>query len=396
MNRKLLKLIATTRNTEGLKQLLEKAPVFLVGGCVRDIFLDKVSKDIDLVVENLPLEEIKTLLAPFGDVKIVGESFRVIKFKPFGFKGEPFDIAQPRKDIKVGKGHKGFKTVLVKSINEDLRRRDFTINSIAVSLKDAKIIDPFNGLKDLKRGFIRATDRRAFVEDPLRILRAIQFAARFDFDIERRTKQLMKDFALLIKEISGERILEELEKILSKSGNTQLAFDLIEETEVDFALFDRRLHEHRELPQLDRLSFFFMLAKLGDQNPRQFFMDRLKGDKPTGKDLDNLDHILSLPENISERDLRFELFKAKKKTSLIDSCIILPFRFEKVFAMMRNERIPLSQDDLGFNGNDIKDLIGEGPQVGKVSAEVTKSALMDEFDWRDRETCLTVINRIVQ
>jgi tRNA nucleotidyltransferase/poly(A) polymerase len=370
--------------------------LYLVGGIVRDTFLGRESKDVDLVVEGMELSEILKILQQFGRVDIVGESFKVIKFKPKGFAGEPFDIATPRKDIKVGSGHKGFRTVPVKTIHEDLKRRDFTINSMAVDVLNGKLIDPFKGKRDLKKGIIKATDKSAFIEDPLRILRAIQFAARFEFFIESRTEHLMKKNSELIRDISGERILEEFEKILSKSGNTTLAFEMIEKFDVDLALFNRKIGFHEEIPQLDRLSFFFTLAKLGGANPKRFFMERLHGDGETGKALETLEQIFSFDlENMEESELRFLLFKALKKSNKINSCIILPQRVDEIIFKMRQGILPMSPKDIKLNGGDVIKKIGqEGPEVGIVLEKVQREALMKRFDFKDRDNCLNFLERL--
>jgi len=132
----ILNIITSLKNESWICELLQISNVYIVGGCVRDAFLEKNIKDIDLVIEGLQLNQIKNKLLNFGKVDIVGESFSVIKFKPNNFNGEPYDIAVPRTDKKIGIGHKGFKTI-TKNINiiSDLKRRDFTINSIAVNIK---------------------------------------------------------------------------------------------------------------------------------------------------------------------------------------------------------------------------------------------------------------------
>lgn len=370
--------------------------LYLVGGIVRDTFINKPSKDIDMVVEGMSLKDVKDILLEFGRVDIVGESFKVIKFVPRGHVGEPFDIATPRKDIKIGEGHKGFKTISVKTIKEDLKRRDFTINSMALNVMNLELIDPFNGKKDLKRGIIKATEKSTFVEDPLRILRAIQFAARFEFDIHPSTEKLILDHAKLISEVSGERILEEFEKILSKSGDTNLAFDMIDFFNVDKALFGNKLKDHSNLNQLDRLSFFFMLAKLGKKDPKTFFMERLKGDAESGKALETLNQILSSDiEKMNEEDLRFLIFKSLKKSPKINSCVLLPFRVDSIMFKMSQGILPLSSKDISLNGLDVIAKIGKkGPEVGEFLEVVERAALMKRFDFKERENCLDFLNQL--
>ena len=234
-------LIQSLRSKDWVKILLRHSNVYVVGGCVRDAFMNKSPKDIDIVVEGINMDEIKELLKHEGKINIVGQSFVVIKFRPYNHVGEDFDIAVPRIDRKVGTGHKGFEISTEGiTILEDLKRRDFTVNSIAVNLKTAEIFDPFGGLKDLKSKTLRATDKNAFIEDALRMIRAIQFSARFNFHIEANTLQLMKKNANLIKEISGERIKDEFDKIILKHGRTEVAFDLMEKSDMDKALFGQK------------------------------------------------------------------------------------------------------------------------------------------------------------
>jgi len=258
--------------------LLKRGKLFLVGGSVRDGYRNEEVKDIDLIVEGPSMDEIKSILAEFGRVDIVGESFAVIKFRPKGHTGEDFDIAVPRIDTKTGEGHKGF-TVKTEGVGilDDLRRRDFTINSIAIDIKDGKIIDPFDGLVDIRHKKLRATDKTAFIEDPLRILRGIQFSARFEYKIDLSTMELMRENSHLIKGISGERIMEELMKIIKKDGNTQIALNLIHEAEVDRALFDKEMIHYPEgFEHLDAISFFYLLGLLGDVDPPKVLKGKRK------------------------------------------------------------------------------------------------------------------------
>src|SRR5690606_8675300 len=139
------------------------------------------------------------------------------KFKPHG-SVEDIDIAIPRTERATGEGgHKGFEVSSDHNlpIEKDLERRDFTINAIAKDI-NGNVIDPFGGQRDLKEKIIRVVNPQAFSDDPLRMLRAVQFAARFGFPIEPKTEQLIKANAHRIREIAAERILIELEKIVKK------------------------------------------------------------------------------------------------------------------------------------------------------------------------------------
>jgi tRNA nucleotidyltransferase (CCA-adding enzyme) len=137
-------LINDLRSQDWVKILLRNGSVHVVGGCVRDAFMNKSPKDIDIIVTGLKIEDIKELLRHYGKTSIVGQSFSVIKFRPTYHTGEDFDIAVPRVDRKIGTGHKGFEVSTEGvSVLDDLKRRDFTVNSIAVNIKTNEILDPF-------------------------------------------------------------------------------------------------------------------------------------------------------------------------------------------------------------------------------------------------------------
>lgn len=170
--------------------------IYLVGGAVRDILLNHEFKDFDFVVEGLSKEMVKKFLEsiPGKLMDIEGRNFGVFKLKLEDCDLEFIDIALPRIDVyrEYGKGHKDVevKTHELLTINDDLSRRDFTINAMAIDLTERKIIDPFGGTKDLQEKTIKAVGNpfdRLVQEDPTRMLRALRFAAKYDFEIEKNT-----------------------------------------------------------------------------------------------------------------------------------------------------------------------------------------------------------------
>ncbi|MBI4374160.1 MAG: HD domain-containing protein [Deltaproteobacteria bacterium] len=198
-----------------ISALLEKgAAVYEVGGTVRDRLLGLTCKDRDLLVASLPLTELTSLLKNFGEVFLVGKSFGVIKFRPSGFD-ESFDIALPRREVSVGPGHKDFEISFDPSlpVEIDLSRRDFTINAMAREVRSERLIDPFGGREDLNNKALKMVSDKAFEEDPLRILRGVQFAARFRLTVEEKTYESMKKNAPLIRTVPAERIAEETRKL---------------------------------------------------------------------------------------------------------------------------------------------------------------------------------------
>ncbi|MCK4224917.1 MAG: HDIG domain-containing protein [candidate division Zixibacteria bacterium] len=217
-----------------IKAILQKGKVYEVGGAVRDKYISPIlpDKDKDYLITGIPLDELCSLLSGFGKVDLVGKSFGVIKFLPFKkFNGEHvFDIALPRKEYSTGPGHKDFKVEYDHNlrVDDDLSRRDFTINAMAEDLSTGELVDPLNGRKDIKRRLIRITNPNSFRDDPLRMLRGVQFAARFEFELEEETLQSLQKNADLISTISAERIQEELNKLLTKAKYPSAGFRLMQ------------------------------------------------------------------------------------------------------------------------------------------------------------------------
>ena len=241
--RKFLKEAAGPETTKKIQDAIIQAggEPFIVGGAVRDSFIEGTpeSKDIDFIVTGLPLDEIEEVLSPLGSVSQVGKSFGVVIAN---VDGEDFDIAIPRTgEKKTGPGHADFEITTDPNapVGADLGRRDFTMNGLA---KDAQgnIIDEFGGLEDIKNKVIRAigNPEDRFREDPLRMLRALQFATRFGFTIEPATAAAIKKQASSFKTISPERILKEFEKAWTKGNrDTPLFIKLLKDTGVGRVLF---------------------------------------------------------------------------------------------------------------------------------------------------------------
>lgn len=159
----------------------------LVGGSVRDVFFDKLPKDFDLEIYKLEADEIKELVQKFGKVSEVGKAFGVLKV--FLGNGIDIDVSLPRTDSKVDEGHKGFdvKTDPQMSIKDAARRRDFTMNSIVADPLTGEAHDSFDGLQDIRDRTLKVTDPERFQDDPLRVMRAVQFAGRFGLTIEQKS-----------------------------------------------------------------------------------------------------------------------------------------------------------------------------------------------------------------
>jgi tRNA nucleotidyltransferase (CCA-adding enzyme) len=202
----------------------------IVGGWVRDRLIGRPSKDVDMEVYGIPADALRELLGRFGPVNTVGESFTV-------YKVADVDVSLPRRESKVGRGHRGFEVTgdPAMSPEDAARRRDFTINAIAWDPLTGEYVDPFNGRADLTAGVLRAVDPRTFADDSLRVLRAIQFAARFEFTLEPGTFEICRRLAL--DDLPAERIWGEIEKLLLQAHRPSLGFALALELGVIDRLF---------------------------------------------------------------------------------------------------------------------------------------------------------------
>ena len=192
----------------------------LVGGWVRDRLLGIASKDIDLEVFGLPPGELREALERFGDVNAVGESFKV-------YKVAGIDVAIPRRDSKIGSGHRGFEITgdPFMPVEEAARRRDFTVNAIAFDPLTNEYLDPFEGRLDLlERRTLRHVDARTFGDDSLRVFRGVQFAARFGLTMDEGTKALARRIPL--DDLPAERIWGEVEKLLLLAPRPSEGFTL--------------------------------------------------------------------------------------------------------------------------------------------------------------------------
>ena len=218
-----------------VEAILKAGGIYEVGGAVRDKMMnrDVEIKDRDYLVCGIPYRDLTAILEKFGQVDLVGRSFGVIKFTEY-HKGTPrtFDIVLPRKEYSTGIGHRDFAVTFDPDlrVEDDLLRRDFTINAMAVSLKNHELIDPYGGVDDLNKKKIRIVSPNSFPEDPLRMLRAVQFAARFEFEIEPETLASIKKNAEMITSVSPERISEELNKMLLRADRPSIGFRLMEQT----------------------------------------------------------------------------------------------------------------------------------------------------------------------
>lgn len=200
----------------------------LVGGCVRDALLGRPAGDIDIEVGGLGFDQLRQLLKPFGATDVVGRSFGTLKLK---LAGKCYDISLPRRESKTGSGHRGFHVEPDPALSDrdSAARRDFTINAMAWDPVDHRLIDPWDGQRDLEARILRHVGP-AFVEDPLRVLRAIQLSARLDFGLAPETARLAREIAPSFAELPRERIWGEWDKWATRSIKPSRGLRALRET----------------------------------------------------------------------------------------------------------------------------------------------------------------------
>jgi tRNA nucleotidyltransferase (CCA-adding enzyme) len=219
---------------EGLKRLLAAlreagGRPYVVGGAVRDGLLGLPIKDFDIEVHGLHADRLRAVAASLGSVDEVGAAFSVLKVSGLPGVGEAVDVALPRRDSKAGAGHRGIAAVSdpFLEVAEAARRRDFTINALLFDPATGEVLDPHGGRRDLAARILRAVDVFTFGEDPLRALRAVQLAARFEFRVDPRTAELCAGMPL--DSLPADRVFGEMEKLLLKARRPSLGFALMKD-----------------------------------------------------------------------------------------------------------------------------------------------------------------------
>lgn len=195
--------------------------MYFVGGFVRDRLIGKESKDIDVEIHGITEEQLIQVLSTYGDVDKIGESFGV-----YLIKGVDIDFSLPRVEQKTGVLHTDFDVSVNPFVGtyKASQRRDFTMNALMENVLTGQLTDHFGGVRDIEAGVIRFIDEETFKEDALRVLRAIQFSARFGFSIEEKTRQVAEQMEL--HHLAKERVYEEIRKGMTKGAPLQFVSQL--------------------------------------------------------------------------------------------------------------------------------------------------------------------------
>ncbi|WP_298504319.1 HD domain-containing protein [uncultured Maribacter sp.] len=225
-----------TRHTifeeEAFQRLLKEieqnnGTAMLIGGAVIDNINGLEVKDIDIEVYGLSYVQLVELIEGLDmNCNLVGKSFGVIKTVIANFE---IDMSIPRRENKVGIGHKGFTVELDAKMTpkEAGKRRDLTINSMYLNLHTGELVDPYNGLADLEKGILRATNEHTFIEDPLRVLRIMQLLPRKGKLVAKETLEICKKMVEFFSELQAERIFVEWEKLLLKAERPSIGLEFL-------------------------------------------------------------------------------------------------------------------------------------------------------------------------
>ncbi len=349
--------------------------MYQIGGVVRDELLGKISKDLDLLVVGVELDDLAKVLKPFGKVNMVGKSFGILKFVPTGStEDEDIDISVPRIDSKsTGAGHKDFEVQLGKGITlqQDQLRRDFWINQLAKDVDTGEIVDTDGkGMKDIKNKQIRMISPTSFIDDPLRMLRAVQFAARFEFKIEKETFKQMKQQAKTISTVSADRFTEEFKKLFTKSKSPSHGVKIMFASGLMKNIFVSAKLNSIDLDTIDKLdkkSFAaFMGLILVDYGDRAKSVSKSAA-KLSNKDADSVQSIVDFVrfEKKILGDM-VELVKFSQKNDILIIDKYLDAKGKKSLTSVLNSLRVKSIKDLPIDGRDLKAMGFKGKMIGDV------------------------------
>ncbi len=215
-----------------LAAALPAGTLYAVGGRVRDEVrstldgIPRPAKDLDYVAVGIELPDLVERLRRIGRADVVGAAFAVVKAT---FEGATVDVALPRREHSTGGGHRDFAVEFGPgvSLEDDLARRDFRMNMLARAIPGGELVDPYEGRQDIELRRIDLLRKAAFEEDPLRMLRACQFAARFGFAVTPGTMEALRRSAALVVTVSPERVRDELAKFLALAERPSVGFDLM-------------------------------------------------------------------------------------------------------------------------------------------------------------------------
>lgn len=367
-------------------QKLEDAgfEAYFVGGSVRDVLLDRHVHDVDITTSAYP-EEVKELFDKSIDTGIKHGTVTVL------YGGESYEITT----FRTESGYQDFRrpdhVTFVQNLDEDLKRRDFTINALAMDV-NGQIVDLFNGVEDLKKHIIRAVGdpEKRFHEDALRMMRAIRFMSQLEFNLEERTQQAIKDNHELLKKISVERIREEFVK-MGLGPHSRQAFKVFLETKLsedvpDFAGKKEQLSVYPQLqfsPTLETSlwALIILLLKLPNDQIKQFMRDWKNSNETT----ERVEQIIKFFDLIADHvPTDYELFQTGERTIIntIDVAHILGQPIASEALVDRYMALPIkSSSELAIDGRFLIERgMRPGAELGKRLNDVKEKVVSSEIE----------------
>ena len=360
--------------------------IYAVGGIVRDAIMGTPSDDLDIVVRGIPYDQLFAILSKygkptdtshekedgdkdFGSTKFVSGNKKFNEYLAQNGVARDIDVMLPRKDAKDPnvKGHKGIKSEVnpMFKIEDDLQRRDITINAIAMDLA-GKIISSGTGLEDIKNGVIRAVSEDSFVEDPLRMLRAVRFAARYGYDWDPATVKLIRDNAILLSdkaELPRERFLMEFKKMIGKADLAK-AVKLL----VDLGMFQNifgvepKIDDYKKFDKANSVAeFSYML--FDQESPERILQLAVDNITNATDDIAYIDAVNNYRKNVQGKSLDFideinkmaEIYK-KSPDAVMNSSYISP-EHRGIGVKFQSGLLPKGEHDIAFKGNEFKDFV---------------------------------------
>lgn len=350
---------------------------YLVGGCVRDYILGRKINDVDITTDATP-DQIQEIYKDYKQIDF-GKKFGTIKIL---YDDEEFEITTFRIEDDYKDNRHPTNVEFSKNINDDLKRRDFTIN--AMTLRNKKIYDPFNGRADIDKKLIRAVGdpEERIREDALRMLRAVRFSIQLDFDIEEELKIAIKNNKNRLDDIARERIHDELNKMLITNPYRTIT------TLKDVGLLDKvfpfpiiRFNELKVAPN----DLYTIYGILFTTNNKNLVEKVLKDLKYSHSDISIIESIVKrYKEDLPKYDIRKAILDIGLENTkrVIDIHYILnkDEKVKKIFEETLKDDIPKERKDIAINGHDLKRLgFNQGKELGYMLKTIEREILKEKI-----------------
>jgi len=343
---------------------------YMVGGYVRDYLLNNQGKDIDITTNARPSEVERLFLDTFNK----SLKFKTVSVRLNGFE---YEVTTFRVDKKY-KDHRHPTTKVSCSLKKDVKRRDFTINSICMD-KNLQIIDYKNGINDLNNKIVRTVGnpKKRFKEDALRMFRAFRFASRYNFEIEPKTFKGIVKYSYLVKFVSKERIKDEMTKIVKEEYFKELLPVMLDSKiliclpKIEKAMYVLKNNYH----SIDLLCLLALASYLNNNE----IIDEVLLSKKETKDIKQiLDYVNMLQKRDVEREMLFGLNIENLQYAFIISSILnnIPYTYDEVLTMYENLKVK-SVKEIDINGSDIKKALHleDSPIIKDYLHNITKAVL---------------------